>query len=265
MSAHFSLLGWLARLPMAASCIDGDSHPYEDGGKRYYALAEDHRGRHCPYPKLPAFYQRIFDARVRLAYKWSANYHDWQLRAEYLMLGWHWREPNRRKVVRAMRKIDGLFSCRRRGYSWHFHCVGCGASSFFSLKCKQCASCGNIDPPVLLLPRFSLLETLRRWERFFQKMHNRRWVVCRWCDRKMLIGDLDCRSSSVEDITVHPTRHYTEHECRTCADAAAYAREYYERRQGNYTDRQLAGAMAWYFEHDRTIHPRFRAESCIPF
>lgn len=105
MSANFSLLTWLARLPLAASCIDGDGRRGFDGAhqQRYYALAEDAKGSHCPYPKLPDWARRIFDARVRAAYWWIARCHDWQLRAEHLMLDWRWPEPRRRRVVLFMR------------------------------------------------------------------------------------------------------------------------------------------------------------------
>jgi len=59
MSQSFSLVSWLIRIHRSDSCIDHDS--------RWYALAEDWKGSHCPYPHLPAFAKRLFDWRVGIA------------------------------------------------------------------------------------------------------------------------------------------------------------------------------------------------------
>lgn len=130
MSAGFSLAGWLARLPWRSSCIQGGRrkafyacgeprgcyhcYAYDDAKIRcpeysdhYYSLAEDWRGQHLPYPKLPRWAKRLWEWRVRL--------------------GVWLRMP-----------------CPTRGSEFRFQCPNalCGGSDFFSYRSRSCYRCG---------------------------------------------------------------------------------------------------------------------------
>lgn len=250
MSQDFSLTTWLLRLPLAASCIDGDGR-YDccDGShqQRYYALAEDRKGSLCPYPKLPEWCRGIFDARVRAAYWWSAHYRDWQLRAEHLMLSWRWKERNRRRVVLTMRRIDKLFYCRRRGYSWHFRCSLCGAISFFDLAgsrwaCKKCGRLNPDDSPKR--PRVSLLHALDRWQKLCAKIDARpKWVCCRWCGATETTNSQRMLGSTTHDLTTGKDL-ATTWRCFPCYQPESKITEYLDHRWGSHTDESVGRIMA---------------------
>jgi hypothetical protein len=225
MSANFSLLSWVLHLPLASSCIDGDGHQSmwdQERSPRYYALAEDWKGSHCPYPKLPELCKQIFDVRVRMAYGWTARFHDWQLRTEYLMLGHHWPVHRRNRVILTMRRIDRLFFCRRRGYSWHFHCSLCMGISFFDLggsrwACKKCGQRNPAEP--VRTPRFSLLTILQNFETMCNRIDKRpEWKLCRYCGKGGYnagpMGNIEIITSTVQDLDGKPVAR--QHACCKC-------------------------------------------------
>jgi hypothetical protein len=119
MSKSFSLLLWSTRLVSVRACIVSNRRKYfyEDGyhyddvinvpaGPNYYALAEDWRGEHCPYPMLPKWAKRLFEWRVALA-----------------------------------RKLGQKLPVR--GWTWHFHCPECDAISFYTYRRHRCGACGT--------------------------------------------------------------------------------------------------------------------------
>lgn len=106
MSEKFSTLGWAIRtLRGKESCIADSS-----GLAGYYALAEDHRGDHYPYPKLPQWGKLLFNLKLGIEITKSSG-----------------RFPHPKK---------------RRGKSWWFECDVCGSCSFFTFRGRVCQHCG---------------------------------------------------------------------------------------------------------------------------
>lgn len=116
MSKDFSVFSWAVTILRRGSCIqagrDKVYYPpdwnYHQEGERhddmYYALAEDWRGRHLPYPKLPRWAKRLFLWRIRLGDR----------------LG----RP-----------------CPRRGVEFAFACPKCGQKDFFTWRNRCCQNC----------------------------------------------------------------------------------------------------------------------------
>lgn len=125
MSQHFRLWSWALALPLRRSCIQSgrvkrycsgcgparckcdwwsDDLPEWVSDQRHYALAEDLRGHHLPYPKLPKWGKRLWEWRVRLG----------------------------DRVQRP---------CPTRGREFQFRCPDCKAGSFFSLRNSRCRCC----------------------------------------------------------------------------------------------------------------------------
>jgi hypothetical protein len=106
VSENFSLAGWTIRtLKGKDSCIADES-----GRVGYYALAEDHRGDHYPYPKLPRWARFLFGCK--LAWEESVD---------------HSRHPKPRKM---------------RGFNWGFHCSICSHRDFYTFRGSRCRICG---------------------------------------------------------------------------------------------------------------------------
>ena len=107
MSKDFSLFSWLTRLPSSKSVIISHrGNIYKREGAAYYALAEDWRGEHCPYPMLPKWAKRLFQARLALA-------------------------------ERLHQKVPV------RGWDWYFRCPECQAKSFYTYRNQRCWACGT--------------------------------------------------------------------------------------------------------------------------
>jgi hypothetical protein len=198
MSARFSLISWLCRLPLAPSCIDGDGrHEYDDYPydepvgytKRYFALAEDFKRSHCPYPKLPRWCRRLFDARVFVSLRTERAFKSFvrwlmQRRREALKT-----EAGYTRAARCMDWVYRTFGAHYyRGLNWWFHCRECGQRSRFSLKNKPCLCCGHVWRVASEAdPKWSALSIALRIERFFRELRwlrqSYRWRLRNWWRR----------------------------------------------------------------------------------
>ena len=105
MSENFSIVLWVANLPFGVSCIQDEGA----SGRltNYYALAEDIKGKHYPYPKLPMWAQGLFEIRSGLG------------------------------------KLFGR-PCPVRGVDWGFSCPECGGEQFFKMSDDDCENCGMV-------------------------------------------------------------------------------------------------------------------------
>lgn len=153
MSARFSVLSWLSRLNDPGACIVGRPGVSLYGAmgcrdtRAYYALAEDRRGNHYPYPKLPRPLRFIFRATVVV--------------------------HNRRGIQHPV-----------RGMNWWFIFPCCGARSEFKpggFRNNYCA-CGAYFPAQErgVPPIWSVLWW---WERFPYKWRNLTWKLRRPLDK----------------------------------------------------------------------------------
>lgn len=266
MSARFSLFSWLSRLPLSESCIDGDGRWEKP---RYYALAEDWTGRHCPYPKLPRWCQRIFDARVRLAY-WTHNRY-WWWTSMPLTYSRKRRWLNWPITMRLARwTFDRFLCCYRRGYSWHFHCPACKNPSMWSPRGKQCISCQHREPPDTRKARpWSALRWAVRLEAWWDRQKR---YECRWCGKR---GGLERLSPSgsprhcmiathVQDMTTGTS--HTDHACRPCYEAASAIEEYLNATEGYCGVHELEQMMQHYFRLGRVLPAKVQQyQDWIPF
>lgn len=187
MSNSFSLTSWLFKVPLSTSCIDGDGrHEYDDyysddepAGytKRYFALAEDFKGSHIPYPKLPRWCQRVFDVRVFIAQETNTAMRSMSAWLQRERPHWLKREDKWTLLAKSLQWGYGNFTCYYfRGRSWWFHCRECGYKSKFTFKNKECWSCQKIwRVPPQPEPRWSAL-------RFFLAIDKWMWNV-RWLRR----------------------------------------------------------------------------------
>lgn len=172
MSQTFSIAGWLLTLYRAESCIDGDGRGgYEDSDygdefePRYYALAQDWKGSHCPYPKLPLVLRRVFRNRIKLSYWMKASLTsiaDWFAKGDRTR---YRKDGDLRRFAMVLNWIYARhFHVYHRGRNWSFGCSKCGACSFVSLRGRRCTACGhrhaNSPRYVRWWHRYSLLRFL---------------------------------------------------------------------------------------------------------
>ena len=167
MSQSFSLVSWLIRIHRSDSCIDHDS--------KWYALAEDWKGSHCPYPQLPMFAQCLFDWRVAVARR---QHQKWQQFGKRINGKW-WigSGTSHTWIAKFLNRIFLRWFCRRiRGGNWWFRCGNCGDRSFYTLKNEMCRGCGfywlvrDGKPPRCSALKFAhwledLPERFRHWRR----------------------------------------------------------------------------------------------------
>lgn len=99
------------------ACIDG-SDSYST--RRYYALAEDQRGEHRPYPVLLLWARWLFDLRL-----------------------WYTRRSGRKAWI--------------RGINWFYRCPLCQAPSFFTFRRQQCYHCYAVFTPDMQIDSVPLL------------------------------------------------------------------------------------------------------------
>jgi len=169
MSQSFSLVSWLIRIHRSDSCIDHKS-------SNWYALAEDWKGSHCPYPQLPAFARRLFDWRVDVAHR---QHQKWQQFGKRIYGNW-WigKRGSFTWITWALNWFFvRWFSHRQRGKNWWFHCANCGERSFYTLKNEMCRGCGfywlarDGKPSRWSALKFArwleaFIERLRHWRRY---------------------------------------------------------------------------------------------------
>lgn len=152
MSQTFSITGWLLTLHRSDSCIWGDGRQNYDYDwddecgwePLYYALAQDWKGSHCPYPKLPYRLRRVFRWRLEVSYAAKdrmKRFCDWVCggdRKRFRKDGdLHWF------IVPIDKVYARFFHVWNRGKDWWFYCSSCRAASFVSLRGKTCRDCGH--------------------------------------------------------------------------------------------------------------------------
>jgi hypothetical protein len=169
VSASFSLLSWASRIWRGGACISARPPAFRHGESSmpYYALAEDWSGRHCPYPRLPAWGRALFDWKMAIDRSFRARSHAYACERfgdlASARNAWRWD-------LRALSWFYGQFiGGRWRGANWWFHCAACGEKSYFSLRGEVCRWCGKTGPP------FS--EPERRFDLARIELHIARWFM----------------------------------------------------------------------------------------
>lgn len=152
MSDTFSLLSWLSRVPQRGSCIRAGMAQGEFRAM-YYALAEDRKGSHCPYPLLPGWGRAVFDWKIEvegLYRTWAADLYGGVARGSALVKAGRW---DARLLDWFYRKF---LACPRRGHQWWFYCQSCGHRDFYVIR--LCHACGATQARNTRVSRWVRLE-----------------------------------------------------------------------------------------------------------